>query len=105
MKYAFRVRPQADVDLDEIAAYIARQSGVDRAMRFLDHAFEAFASIRSAPLRHPLCGFRSRLLRSVRKQAIPVFKNYYVFYIVQDDAVEVLRVMHGARNLSRRLIE
>jgi toxin ParE1/3/4 len=35
----------------------------------------------------------------VRQWRIKNFQDYLVFYRVQDDRVEILRVLHGARDL------
>lgn len=38
-------------------------------------------------------------LRDVRVISIGRFRNYLIFYRRKDDGVEVLRVLHGARDI------
>jgi hypothetical protein len=42
--------------------------------------------------------------RAIRKTQHP-FENLLIFYRANDDALDVIRLMHGARHLPRRLIE
>lgn len=41
----------------------------------------------------------SSKLANIRQQPIKGFKNYLVFYRSTDSAVEILRVIHGARDI------
>lgn len=59
---------------------------------------------------HPLLGRRRRFknsmlagLRSFRVE--PPFSRFLIFYRVDDGVVDAWRLMHGGRDLSRRLIE
>lgn len=45
--------------------------------------------------------FRNRRYSSVRMWPIDGFERYLVFYRVLDDGVEVLRVLHGSRDIER----
>lgn len=85
----------AIADLAEIRDYIAEQN-VDAAERLLD-AIEATCN-RFGDL--PKIGrTRDDLLPGIR--VFPVEKNYAVFYRIADDAVEIVRVVHAARDFNR----
>lgn len=39
----------------------------------------------------------------MRKLTVPGFGNYLIFYRVVDEEVELLRILHGAQDLSTEL--
>lgn len=86
------VRPRALVDLAEIWAYIAEDSA-DQADTFtdlIDTKFQALA-------RRPGIGrSRPELATDLRSAAVG---NYVIFYLPFSKGVEVVRVLHGARDL------
>jgi toxin ParE1/3/4 len=86
------VRPRASADLADIWAYIAEGSvrQADRFAATIDDHFQALA-------RRPQMGrSRPELARNVR--SFPVGK-YVIFYVALVDGVEVVRVLHGARDI------
>jgi toxin ParE1/3/4 len=85
-------RPRAALDLVEIWAYIAEDSvtNADRFAARIDRTFGLLAG-------RPGIG-RARLeiypdLRSF------VIGNYVVFYLPLEDGIDVLRVLHGTRDI------
>jgi len=86
------LRPQALADLAEIWAYIAEDSPgyADAFAVRIDRAFEALA-------RKPKMGHaRPELSADIR--SFPVGR-YVVFYVPRARGIEVVRVLHGARDL------
>lgn len=83
----------ARIDLDDIWFYIATDS-LSNADRFLDRLVEvATGTLAVAPLsgrEHEELGDGLR--------SLPV-ESYLIFYRVRYGAVEVLRIIHGARDL------
>lgn len=90
--------PEARSDLSEIAARIARNN-VSAALRFLDAAEETFANLLHSPELGIVGEFRSPRLTGVRRWRIDGFENYLVFYRILDRGIEVIRVIHGARDI------
>jgi toxin ParE1/3/4 len=90
--------PEVRRDLVEIADFIARDR-LDAAHRFLDAREETFAFL----LANPGAGaeYRSAQLALPTLRAWPLhrFRNYLAFYRPTDDGIEIVRVLHGARNL------
>ena len=86
------IRPKALEDLAEIWAYIA-----DDSSRHAD-AFAAAINREIRDLaRHPLIGrARPELLSDLR--SLP-FGRYLIFYLARKRGIEVVRVLHGARDL------
>ncbi len=86
------VRPQASDDLAEIWAYIAEDSPrqADAFAVRLDREFRLLA-------RNPNIGrARPELLANLR--SFPIGR-YIIFYLPRPRGIEVIRVLHGARDL------
>lgn len=99
VKLRLLVRPRAKGDLDEQSRYIARDN-VDAALRFLDAAEAAFDRLQSLPEIGTLRRFHQPALFNVRSWPIPGFEKYVIFYRADSARVEVLRIIHAARDLA-----
>ena len=97
-----RVRPAAKTDLRRDFRHLADRN-VDSAIRFLASAREAFDFLARTPLSGRERLFRDPRLRGVRFFPIRGFENWLIFYRPLERGVEVLRVLHGARDLERLL--
>ena len=84
--------PAADEDLEEIWLFIARDK-VTAADRFLDTLLQRASVLAEWPGIGPPCEQFGSMLRS-----FPV-GNYLMFYRPTDDGIELVRVLHGARDL------
>ncbi len=90
--------PKAREDLLDLASYTA-QEDFGAALRFLDAAEVAFCLLANRPDLGTVCRFRSAQAAGIRVWSIKGFQNYLIFYRPIGDAVEVIRVLHGARDL------
>ncbi len=81
-------------DLDEIAGYIA-QDNPTAAVRFVQKLRSRFASL----CKHPLIGEDCSLLRP-RLRRLTAF-GYLIFFRADDSQLEIVRVIHGARDWSK----
>ena len=86
------IKPLAEQDLEAIADYIARDNPA-RAVTFVRELRAQCKRIASNPL-----GYRERpeLAPGLRSCA---HGNYMIFFDVLPDVVEIVRVLHGARDL------
>ena len=93
------VRPAAGRDLDAQVEYIANSSGLDAALRFNRAAEQSFNLIG----RHPAIGrrvpYRNPLFARLRMLRMKSFPKHLIFYRPLPDGAEVIRVIHGARNI------
>jgi toxin ParE1/3/4 len=81
-------------DLKEIGRYIAEQSqSLDIAMRFLDAIDHRCTTYAESPLLGEAC---PDLGARVRRFSIG---NYVVFFQPIEDGIELLRILHGARDI------
>lgn len=86
------IAPEAARDLDEVWFYIARNDPAE-ADRFLDRLLETSRVLADMP------GMgRRRPDLAVRMRCFPV-GTFLIFYQILDDGIEVVRVLHGARNI------
>lgn len=97
------VREQlAECDLEGHVDYFAGfNSSV--AQRFLDAAERAFERIHQNPEIGGLWNFENPRLAGIRVWPIPGFRRILIFYRVTDAVVQVLRVLHGSRDLESLL--
>jgi toxin ParE1/3/4 len=91
-------RPQVVKDLIELATYLAEDS-LDVSDNFLFSAEKTFQKLSQFPQRGKLSNFTHPQLTNIRQQAIEGFRKYLIFYRLTDSSVEIIRVIHGARNL------
>ena len=99
MKPAILVRPAAERDLDEQAEYLATHGNLERALRFYQAAEATFELLASRPWIGKVKQFRSRFLTNVRTFPLKGFPKHLVFYLPIEHGVEIIRVLHGARDL------
>ena len=97
-------RARALMDLDEIAEYIG-QSNPKAALRFLDAFDDTMARLAAMPGLGSLYESSHASLRGVRILPVAGFKKYWIFYRPAKNRIEVLRVLHGARDIDAALEE
>jgi len=93
-----RRRPRAIEALIESAEYIGADSPMS-AERFLVAAERTFQELEGMPGMGHIYASDNPKLSGIRVWAIKGFRNHLVFYRALDDGIDVLTVIHGARNL------
>jgi toxin ParE1/3/4 len=87
----YRIAPLGRLDLDEIYVYIARDNPA-AARRWLKKATELFSWLAKNPnTGQALEGLRSNL-RCIS------FGQYVIYFRQRSDDLEIVRVLHGARD-------
>ena len=89
------ISPEALQDMEDIHDHIAMDN-TEAAGRVIQ-AFEEDISLLSS---QPELGQLKPRLRHLCLWVVTQFPNYLIFYRVRDGAVEVVRVLHGARDLA-----
>ena len=99
----YLVRPKADRDLEDQAHYYATTAVPELGHRFLVAAHDTFALLAAQPnmgwhshLKHPA-------LKQLRVFRVSGFEKILILYLPLLDGVEILRVVHGSRNLQALL--
>lgn len=87
-----RIRPRATADLIEIWSYIADDSEA-HADGFIDKIYDTMELLARQP---GLGRHRDELAPGIQSFAVG---RYIVFYRVVTGAIEIVRVLHGARDI------
>jgi toxin ParE1/3/4 len=90
---------QAKQDIIEAAYYIAEHGSLDASDRFLEAAEDTFRQLATMPGMGLMREVRNPVLAGMRQWRVRGFEKYLIFYRVTEKAVEILRVLHGARDL------
>jgi toxin ParE1/3/4 len=97
-------KPQAQRDLINHFAYIARDK-LKPAIKFLKVAEKAVETLAAMPTSGREWSSANPLLAGIRVYIMPSpYRNYLIFYRFSEDALEILTVLHGARDLQTVLI-
>ena len=91
-------RPQVIQDLIEIATYIANND-LDSSDRFLRAAEETFKQLGKMPQSGKKSYLPNNRLQNIRQLTLKGFKKYLVFYQIIPTGVEIIRVLHGSREI------
>ena len=91
-------RTQAERDIEESFVYIGEEN-LDAGVRFLVAAEESLEFVAKMPLIGSPREFRSSRLRNIRVWPVKGFEDHLIFYRPTDDGIEVLRVLHGKRDI------
>jgi toxin ParE1/3/4 len=97
------IRPGAWRDINQQLDYLETQAGLETAERFLDQLRASADELALMPSIGRLCGFRRPSLRRVRRWPVKGFSNWLIFYLPLQEGVEILHVMHGARDIESLL--
>ncbi len=96
----YRLTPKANADLLDIWSYIASDSP-EAADRVEAAIYDACAFLAEAPLRGHIRKDLTGL--PVRFWTIPRYSTYVITYDPATSPLEIIRLLHGARNISRQL--
>jgi len=99
------IRPQARMDVVELATHIGKDS-VTSANRFLDACEATFELLAESPLIggvYPTTNPRLIDLRVLRVLRVKRFPNHLAFFLERSSGIEIVRVVHGARDLDASL--
>lgn len=92
-------KPAVLRDLIEQADYIA-QNNPEVALRFLQSADATFLFLAEAPELGTVCNFSNPELKDVRRWRVKGFDNHLIFYRAVEHGVDIIRVLHGARDIA-----
>ena len=94
---AYVLSPEAVQDLEDIWDFIASDN-IDAANRLENDCFEAFEEL----ARHPQIGHVRHDLTKRNVRFWPV-GSYLIVYRKARDTVQIVAVLHGARNIAKEL--
>ena len=102
MNYNIERHAEVARDIVDLAEWIARDSR-EAAFRFTENVEATISSLAQMPRRGSPKRVRYRRLKNLRTWAVDGFPKHLILYQVQADVVQILAIMHGARNYPRLL--
>lgn len=93
-----RYTSAAESDLVACVEFLQSQS-VDAAIRLLESFGQTVEFLNRSPEIGELCPYPNPLLEGTRVWRINGFKNHLIFYRVHAKELEIIRVLHGSRDL------
>jgi toxin ParE1/3/4 len=97
MNYRLVPSAEADNDVFDIACYLADQrEGL--GFRFYECVDATYQQITDNPQWKGVGPFQHPEAQNIRICPVQQFKNYLIFYRIESDRIEILRVLHGARD-------
>ena len=92
------IAPEAELELDELVAFIADDS-LEAAMRLYAAAESAFQRLLLMPEIGAMREMGTPGLKGLRMWPIPDFPNHLIFYRPTNTGVEIVRVLHTSRDI------
>ncbi|MDD3182546.1 MAG: type II toxin-antitoxin system RelE/ParE family toxin [Alphaproteobacteria bacterium] len=93
MNYTLRFTPTAMMDLAEIKFFIAKGNPT-MADEFFWVLWEEVQSLKVMPNRCPLAPEAEKKGAEIRHHS---YKNYRILFVIKNEQVRILRIVHGAR--------
>jgi toxin ParE1/3/4 len=97
MKYFLSFRAHADV-LD-IFAYLAKETSISTADGFLTNLQATLDQLATFPNIGARRTYENQMIKNVRIFPVKKFRHYLVFFRSTAEDIEVIRVVHGSRDL------
>ena len=94
-----RLYALAEADLDAAAVHYTRESGLELGLRFYDSVESGLQRIARNPAIGSLRHSDHAALSGVRAWPVPGFADHIIFYRNTEASIEVIRILHGARDL------
>ena len=92
------ITPRASQDIDNHFAYIA-QNNSDVALRFFDAVRQTLARLAQMSGMGRLYPVANPRLEGLRKWSVKGFEKYWIFYLTFDEDIEIVRILHSARDI------
>jgi toxin ParE1/3/4 len=99
MTLRYHVLPAADRDLDDQAAYLAQEASLETALRFYDAASVTFGKLARMPGIGQQRESPNPRLAGLRVWRVEGFEKHLIFYRPVNEGIEIVRVLHGARDI------
>jgi len=99
-KLDLRIRRSAKADLAEIVDYLAARN-TSAATRFVESVHREFEFIRQYPGAGATRQAAPPSLPGLRSWPVKGFRKYLIFYVRAEQIVEIVRVLHGNRDVDR----
>jgi toxin ParE1/3/4 len=96
-------RTASDDVIRQFRYYLVTKNLPEVAVRFRDAVRRTVESLRQHPLVGPRYHSNNPQLQSLRSWPVAGFEAIRIYYLLDNDAICVIRVLHGKRDLKRIL--
>ncbi len=96
-------RPGARIDLLEQFVYFGEEESIELAERYFAAVHETCALLVKQPRMGRPYDSSVPGLAGLRRIPVQGFENYLIFYLPRPGGIDVLRVIHGARDIENLL--
>ncbi len=98
------IRPRAHDDIiRQFRWYLVERDAPDAAFRFVESVDESVEQLVRMPHMGAPQPLRTPALQALRMWPVKDFEEFLIFYVVQEDTVRVIRVLHGKGDIDRIL--
>ena len=97
MSLSLSILPAAENDLSEIGDYFDERNDT-LSHRFYGQFWKTVQTLTASPNLGERCRFRNPATKDMRVWQVDGFSNYLIFYRLNGEQLEILRILHGARN-------
>lgn len=98
MRYSVIKRPAAEEDIEECFVHIAEDNW-KIGLAFLVALEDSLEGLAELPLLGKAIEFRNKEVGKVRMWHVKGYDNYLIFYTVGKSNIDVIRVLHGSRDI------
>lgn len=98
MTYQIFKRPQAERDIEEAFVYVA-EDNIDVGVYFLVAIEESIEYLADFPFIGNQRDYKNPRFQNIRMWRVKGYPNYLIFYLVTDDRIEIIRMVHSSRDL------
>lgn len=100
MTHQILKRPQARRDIEECFVHIA-ENDLDIGVHFLAAVEDSLDQLAAFPFLGKVREFQNKRLDQIRSWHVKGFEAYLILYTVTEETIDVIRVLHGARNIDQ----
>ena len=97
MSLSLSILPAAENDLSKIGDYFDERDDT-LSQRFYRQFMKTVQILATSPTLGERCRFHNPKTKGMRVWQVDGFSNYLIFYRSKDSVLQILRVIHGARN-------
>ena len=98
MNHEIRKKPQAERDIEECFVFIG-EGDLNKAVYFLVAVEDTIEEIAENPFSGSPRKYKNPQLKNLRMRLVKDFSSYQIYYSVKAETIEIIRVLHGARNV------
>lgn len=95
------VTPDADLDVEEQFDHYVVTVDLELAKRFYYATYQTFDKLLETPFIGNQRHSHNLQLKDLRRWFVQGFEKHQIFYRIVDDTVEIVRVLHSARDIER----